>query len=183
MHLPTVLPRLDTSTGSLETPDVPRSLCTRNKSSVQPNPTGFTHQWLHAMMQSFLVQRPTHCQGSTPFPEFALFTTLLRRVRLSQSGQWLADIIIVAQRDYDYGKRQSISSAADSTRIGQVGAQCRRARHLQRRTDSGLYQKVAELVCFGGIEPHSAALRCPCISTLTVPVERGTYSPSNSPSD
>jgi hypothetical protein len=29
-------PRFDTSTGSFETPDAPRSLCTRNQSSVQP---------------------------------------------------------------------------------------------------------------------------------------------------
>jgi|GEM_PF-2832217 len=91
MILPTVLPRSDTSTGSLETPDAPRSLRTRNQSSVQHNPTGFTHPWLHALRQSFRVQRPTHCQGSyrsqileaPAMPDF-----------YSQSGQWLADTIL-----------------------------------------------------------------------------------------
>ena len=85
--LPRMLPFpvMDTSTGSLETPDVPRSLCTRNPSSVQPNQTGFTHQWLHAIWQFFLVQPHTNCQGSKQFPNFGLFTTLLGRVRLSQS--------------------------------------------------------------------------------------------------
>jgi len=42
-HSCMLIPENDTSTGSLETPDAPRSLCTRNKSSVQPNQTGFTH--------------------------------------------------------------------------------------------------------------------------------------------
>jgi hypothetical protein len=85
--LPRMLPFpvIDTSTGSLETPDAPRSLCTRNTSSVQPNQTGFTYRWLHAWLQSFSVQRPTNCHDSRQFPNFALFTTLLRRVRLSQS--------------------------------------------------------------------------------------------------
>jgi hypothetical protein len=68
MSLPTVLTRSDTSTGSLETPDAPRSLCTRNKSSVQPTQLvlrtdGFMH------MQSFSVQPPTNCPGSRRFLE------------------------------------------------------------------------------------------------------------------
>jgi hypothetical protein len=88
----TVLPRMlpfpvmDTSTGSLESRDAPPRLCTRNQSSVQPNQTGFTYRWLHAWMQFFSVQHPTHCHGSKHFPKVALFTTLLRRVRLSQSA-------------------------------------------------------------------------------------------------
>jgi hypothetical protein len=98
MHLPTVLPRSDTSTGSFTvcpTADLykERKFCTTNQ-------TGFTHRWFHANMQSFSMQLPTNYRGSVPFPEFALFTTLLRRVRLSQSGQWLADTINVAQRGY-----------------------------------------------------------------------------------
>jgi len=32
-----------------------------------------------------------------PFPEFALFTVLLRHIRLCQSGQWLADMPMVVQ--------------------------------------------------------------------------------------
>jgi len=32
-----------------------------------------------------------------PFPEFALFTVLLRHIRLCQSGQWLADMAMVVQ--------------------------------------------------------------------------------------
>jgi hypothetical protein len=66
-------------------PCAPRLTCTRNKSSVPPNQIGFTHQWLQAIMPFFLVQPHTNCQGSKQFPNFALFTTLLGRVRLSQS--------------------------------------------------------------------------------------------------
>jgi hypothetical protein len=66
-------PRSDTSTGSLETPDAPRSLCTRNQSSVQPTKLvlridGFMHT------QSFSMQPPTNFHGSVPFSEFALYT-------------------------------------------------------------------------------------------------------------
>jgi hypothetical protein len=132
-------------------------------------------------VQFFSAQRPTNCQGSMPFPEFALFTTLLRRVRLSQSGQWLADIMIVAPLCYNHGKRQGISGSSDSAGVGQVGGKRPRSRNFQRRTDSGLYQKVAESARFGGIEPHSTGLRSPCIPTLMLHIQRGTYSPSNSP--
>jgi hypothetical protein len=42
------IPGNDTSTGSFEFRDAPPELCTRNQSSLQPNQTGFTHQWFHA---------------------------------------------------------------------------------------------------------------------------------------
>jgi hypothetical protein len=178
MHLPTVLTRLDTSTGSLQSRDAPPGPCTRNQSSVQRNQIGFTHQWLYAK-QSFLVQPPTNCQGSVPFPEFGGPD---ESDFYSQSGQWLADTIIVAQQGYDYGKGQSISSKVDRTGIRKAGVQRPRARDIQCGTDSRLYQKVADLGDFGGIEPHSGALRGPCIPTLNgVPLQRRTYSPSNSP--
>ena len=170
---------MDTSTGSFT--DCPSADLYKEQKFCTTNQIGFTHQWFHAM-QSFLMQPLTNCQGSAPFPEFALFTTLLGRVRLSQSGQWLADTIIVVQKDYNYGKRQSVSGSVDSAGMGQVRTQRARARHIKRRANAGLYQKLGELACFGGIKPQSAALRCPCISTLTFEVERGTYSPSNSPS-
>lgn len=91
-----------------------------------------------------------------------------RRVRLSQSGQPLADTIIVAQTGYGYAKRQSISSSIDSAGTRQVGAQCSRARHIERRTHSGLYQKASFLDGFFGVELNEAALRGPCIPTPTL---------------
>jgi hypothetical protein len=38
------------------------------------------------------------CQGSYQFMTFALFTTLLRRVRLSQVNRWLFGVFILALR-------------------------------------------------------------------------------------
>jgi len=74
--------------------------------------------------QSFSMQPPTNCHGSLPFPTYALrarYANALFTLQASSfvsSGQWLADIIIVAQTDYDYGKRQSISSSADPAKFG-----------------------------------------------------------------
>ena len=93
--LPRMLPFpvMDTSTGSLTL--CPTADLYKEQKFCTTNQTGFTHRWLQALRPSFSVQPPTNCQGSVPFPEFALFTTLPGRVRLSQSGQRLADILIV----------------------------------------------------------------------------------------
>mgnify|MGYP001167442675 CR=1 FL=1 len=146
-------PVMDTSTGSFT--DCPSADLYKEQKFCTTDQIGFTHQWLHAILQSFLMQRPTNCQGSIPFPEFALFTTLLRRVRLSQSGQWLADTMIVAQKDYNYGERQGISSSIDTTGIGQTGTKRARAGNIKCRIDSGLYQKITEFARLRDIEPLS----------------------------
>jgi hypothetical protein len=71
------------------------------------------------------MQRPTNCQGSVPFPTYALrartrVRTVHKRkqVRLCRVVSGSADIIIVAQIDYDYGNRQSISSSANPAKFG-----------------------------------------------------------------
>ncbi|WP_414587352.1 hypothetical protein [Scytonema sp. PCC 10023] len=87
-------PRSDTSTGSLEIPDAPRNLCTRSKKLCTTKPNWFYAPMVSCIKQSFSMQRPTNCQGSVPFPEFALFTCIA--VRLCQSGQWLADTTMIA---------------------------------------------------------------------------------------
>jgi hypothetical protein len=92
-------PVMDTSTGSLTvcpTADLYKEpqFCT-----TQPN-------WFYAPMasckvQSFSVQRPTNCQGSKQFPNFALFTTLPGRVRLSQSMGCKTSMMILQTSDND----------------------------------------------------------------------------------
>jgi hypothetical protein len=92
--------------------------------------------------QSFSMQPHTNCHGSVPFPEFALFTCIA--VRLCQSGQWLADKMIVAQVGYDYGKRQNISSSTDSARMGQIGERCSKKRNFVSRIDKRLHQATTD---------------------------------------
>ena len=92
------------------------------------------------------MQPPTNCHGSVPFPTYALrarYANALFTLQASSfvsSGQWLADIIIVAQIDYDYGKRQSISSSADPARMGQARKNSAQERNLFSRSASRLYQ-------------------------------------------
>ncbi len=136
-------PDNDASTGSLETPDAPRSLCTKSKKLCTTKPNWFYALMVSCMKQSFSMQRPTNCQGSVPFPTFALFT--LQASSFVSSGQWLADIIIVAQIDYDYGKRQSISSSANPARMGQARKNSESSRNLFSRSASRLYQTTTDL--------------------------------------
>jgi hypothetical protein len=114
------------------------------------------------------------CQGTVPFPEFGGPDESDFH---SQSGQWLADRVIVAQGGYDNGKRQGISSTTEPAGTGQVGKQCKSKRHLVSRTNSGLCQEPTELAYFGGIEPHSGGLRGPCIKGADPTVQRGTPKP------
>jgi hypothetical protein len=93
------------------------------------------------------MQPPTNCHGSVPFPTFALFT--LQASSFVSSGQWLADIIIVAQIDYDYGKRQSISSSADPARMGQA-----RKNSAQQRN---LFSRSAPLIISSDYRPQRLA--------------------------
>ena len=79
-------PDNDASTGSLETPDAPRSLCTKSKKLCTTKPNWFYALMVSCMKQSFSMQRPTNCQGSVPFPTFALFT--LQASSFVSSGQW-----------------------------------------------------------------------------------------------
>ena len=99
--------------------------------------------------QSFSMQRPTNCQGSVPFPTFALFTCIA--VRLCRVGQWLADIIIVAQIDYNYGKRQSISSSANPARMGQARKNSESSRNL--------FSRSAPLIISNDYRPQRLATR------------------------
>ena len=152
-------PDNDASTGSLETPDAPRSLCTKSKKLCTTKPNWFYALMVSCMKQSFSMQRPTNCQGSVPFPTYALCPsdTLRERARYANalftlqassfvsSGQWLADIIIVAQIDYDYGKRQSISSSANPARMGQARKNSESSRNLFSRSASRLYQTTTDL--------------------------------------
>jgi hypothetical protein len=51
--------------------------------------------WAH-LTQSFWLEPPnSDCQGTNRFMPFALFTTLLGRVRLSQDNRWLDGILIL----------------------------------------------------------------------------------------
>ena len=124
--------------------------------------------------QSFSMQRPTNCQGSVPFPTYALraryanalFTCIA--VRLCRVGQWLADIIIVAQIDYNYGKRQSISSSANPARMGQARKNSQSSRDFFSRNSSRLYQATTaprDWRLFGHLLLHrpvvSLSWRCP----------------------
>jgi len=90
----------------------------------------------------FLNATPYQLSRFRPFPEFALFTCIA--VRLCQSSQWLADIIIVAHIDYDYGKRQSISSSPNPARMGQTRKNSAQERGLFSRSASRLYQTTTD---------------------------------------
>lgn len=128
-------PVMDTSTGSLESRDAPPRLCTKNRSFVQPNQIGFTHRWLHAKLQSFSVQRPTNCQGTKQSPNFALFTTLLGRVRLSQSvGCEITCVIALKLLQYmDFIRFESKDCVSIS---GALNPKNRRGMSMYRRRSS-----------------------------------------------
>ncbi|MBW4499680.1 MAG: hypothetical protein KME57_08955 [Scytonema hyalinum WJT4-NPBG1] len=69
---------------------------------------------------------------------------LAQLVRLCRVGQWLADTIIVAQRGYDYGKRQDISSSTNPARMGQIGERCSKKRNFVSRIDKRLHQATID---------------------------------------
>ncbi len=97
-----IIPENDTSTGSLEIPDAPRNLCTRNQSSVQPTKLvlridGFMHEaiLLNATpyQLSWFCTVPNVCPMS--FGHATRTGTLRERtvhlaqlVRLCRVGQW-----------------------------------------------------------------------------------------------
>jgi hypothetical protein len=81
-----IIPENDTSTGSLEIPDAPRNLCTRNQSSVQPTKLvlridGFMHEAI------LLNATPYQLSWFCTVPNVRT-VHLAQLVRLCRVGQW-----------------------------------------------------------------------------------------------
>ena len=126
--------RSDTSTGSLYSQSGPTESCTKSKALYYPygfgipyegetTKTGMPHQtklvlridgFMHK--QSFSMQPLTNCHGSDRSQSLHCSPALQFVCVNLVSGS--ADIIIVAHTDYDYGKRQSISSSANPAKFG-----------------------------------------------------------------
>jgi hypothetical protein len=84
--------------------DKKRKFCTTNL-------IGFTHRWLHALA-ILLGATPYQLSGFKPFPNFALFTTLLGRVRLSQSAGCKTNTSVLDNRSEHRKDRVSIFGAS-----------------------------------------------------------------------
>jgi hypothetical protein len=100
---------MDTSTGSFA--DCPSADVYKEQKFCTTDQIGFTHQWLQAILQFFLMQPPTNCQDSEPFPNFALFTPLIGRVRLSQSVGCQTNTIVLKKISEIRKDRMSIFGA------------------------------------------------------------------------
>jgi hypothetical protein len=140
LHPP--IPGNDTSTGSFEFRDAPPELCTRNKKFCTTKPN-----WFYAPMVS-CISNSSQCN---PIPIVMVLyrsqsshCSPSKLVRLCRFGQWLADIINVAQLGYSYGKRQNISSSTNPARMGQIGERGSQQRNLISRINQRLHQAITK---------------------------------------
>jgi len=99
----------------------------------------------------------------------------------NESCATIVDPIIVLHSEYNYGLNSSFSHPTDPAGTRQTGKLRSTTGYFVCRSDSRLYQKPPEKACCGDIESYSTLLRGPCIHTLTLGVEHGSESKSNSP--